>query len=222
MNSHHNKDMNNKETYNFCHCGSADKCLKDTAINGCWHSNPIAIQLLGICSALAVTNKLENALVMGSAVTFVTGMSCLIVSIIRDITPKRVRLMAEMAIIASFVIIFDRILKAYYWEMSKQLGPYIGLIITNCIVMGRAEAFAMRNRPLVSLVDGLANGIGYSSFLILIAIIREVFGTGNLLGHNILSTDWYMQNHLLSMAPGAFILLGLLVAGFNFIKQQRT
>ena len=131
-----------------------------TLREGLWSNNPISIQILGICSALAVTNRLENSLVMGAALIFVCVGSNLFVSLLRKVTPRRIRMIAEVAIIATFVILFDQFLKAFYWEMSKRLGPYVGLIITNCIVMGRAEAFALQNPPVVSVVDGAANGLG--------------------------------------------------------------
>jgi Na+-transporting NADH:ubiquinone oxidoreductase subunit D len=155
---------------------------KQTVKEGVWTSNPIAIQVLGVCSALAVTNKLANSLVMGLALIFVCVGSNLFVSLLRNVTPRRIRMIAEVAIIATFVIVFDQILRAYHWEMSKQLGPYVGLIITNCIVMGRAEAFALQNRPIVSMVDGLANGVGYAIVLGIIGFARELLGTGTVAG----------------------------------------
>ncbi len=199
---------------------------KATLKEGLWTNNPISIQVLGICSALAVTNRLENSLVMGIAVTFVSIMSNMLVSILRNHTPRRIRMIAEVAIIATFVIIFDQMLRAFYWDMSKQLGPYVGLIITNCIIMGRAEAFAMQNPPLISMVDGLANGLGYTMVLVIIGFVRELLGTGRIqmfeqylgypvgfsLGH------WYVPNQFMILAPGAFVALGFLVALFNFIK----
>ena len=147
---------------------------------GVWRENPISIQILGICSTLAVTGRLENAFVMGGALIFVTTMSNLFISLLRSFTPRGIRMIAEMAVIATFVILFDQFLKAFYWEMSKQLGPYVGLIITNCILMGRAEAFALQNPPLVSMVDGLANGLGYAAVLAIIGFIREELDTSRL------------------------------------------
>ena len=144
---------------------------------GAWANNPLAIQVLGICSALAVTNKLSNSLVMGVALLFVCVGSNLLVSLLRKHTPHRIRMVAEVAIIATFVILFDQILKAFFPEMSKQLGPYVGLIITNCIVMGRAEAFALQNPPMLAIIDGVANGVGYGVILAAIGFIREVLGT---------------------------------------------
>ena len=191
--------------------GKGAQTLKD----GCWSNNPVAIQVLGICSALAVTNKLENSLVMGAALIFVGVGSNLLVSLLRNVTPRRIRMIAEVAIIASFVIIFDLLLKAFYFEMSRQLGPYVGLIITNCIIMGRAEAFALQNPPIVSMVDGLANGLGYAAVLAIIGAFRELLGTGKLLGQVILTGDVYTPNNLIILAPGAFIALGFLIAIFN-------
>lgn len=185
---------------------------------GAWVNNPLAIQILGICSALAVTNRLENSLVMGAALIFVCVGSNLFVSLLRKHTPHRIRMIAEVAIIATFVILFDQFLKAFYWDMSKQLGPYIGLIITNCIVMGRAEAFALQNPPLLSIVDGVANGLGYAVALAVIGFFRELFGTGQIFGHVVLSSEWYTPNQLMILAPGAFFALGIVIAVFNAIK----
>jgi Na+-transporting NADH:ubiquinone oxidoreductase subunit D len=155
---------------------------------------------------------------MGAALIFVGVGSNLFVSLLRNVTPRRIRMIAEVAIIATFVIVFDQVLKAYYWEMSKQLGPYVGLIITNCIIMGRAEGFALQNRPLVSMVDGLANGLGYAAVLAVIGFFRELLGTGAVFGHVVLSPSWYTPNQLMVLAPGAFIALGILIAVFNWIS----
>ncbi len=189
-----------------------------TLKDGAWANNPLAIQVLGICSALAVTTKLENSIVMGCALIFVCVGSNVVVSFLRKRTPHRIRMVAEVAIIATFVILFDQFLKAFYWDMSKQLGPYVGLIITNCIVMGRAEAFALQNPPLLSALDGLANGVGYAVALALIGVLREVLGTGAVMGYTVLSTSWYTPNQLMVMAPGAFFMLGVLIAVFNALK----
>ncbi len=193
-----------------------------TLKDGLWHNNPISIQILGICSALAVTNRLENSLVMGAALVFVTAMSNLLVSLLRSFTPRRIRMIAEVAIIATFVIVFDRFLKRYYWDMSKTLGPYVGLIITNCIVMGRAEAFALQNPPALSVVDGVANGLGYAGVLGIIGFFRELLGSGKILWGQeqavILELGWYEPNQLMVMAPGAFIALGFLVAVLSALK----
>ena len=197
--------------------GCGGKC-KETMRDGVYKSNPVTCQVLGICSCLAVTNRVESALVMGGALIFVLTMSNLIVSILRSLMPRRIRMIAEVAIIATFVIFFDLFLKAFYWDMSKQLGPYVGLIITNCIVMGRAEAFATQNPPLLSVVDGIANGIGYALVLVMIAICRELIGAGSLLGYTILSDTWYPRNILFVLAPGAFFTAGFLIWIINAIN----
>ncbi len=206
-------------------CGAKGPCggkglltLKD----GVWTSNPLAIQILGICSALAVSNRLENSLVMGAALIFVCVGSNLLVSLLRNRTPHRIRMIAEVAIIATFVILFDQFLKAFYWDMSKQLGPYVGLIITNCIVMGRAEAFALQNPPLLSMVDGAANGLGYAAALAIIGLFREILGTGEVMGYPVLAGEWYTPNQLMILAPGAFFTLGVVIAVFNIFKGQET
>lgn len=190
----------------------------ETFKEGAWANNPIAIQVLGICSALAVTNKLSNSLVMGAALVFVCAGSSLIVSLLRNNTPHRIRMIAEVAIIATFVIVFDQILRGFFPAMSKQLGPYVGLIITNCIVMGRAEAFALQNGPVLSIVDGIANGVGYGAVLAIIAFVRELMGTGGIMGYQILSKSWYTPNQIMILAPGAFVALGIVIAIFNVIK----
>jgi Na+-transporting NADH:ubiquinone oxidoreductase subunit D len=189
-----------------------------TLKDGAWTNNPLAIQILGICSALAVTNRLANSLVMGAALIFVCVGSNLLVSLLRKRTPHRIRMIAEVAIIATFVILFDQFLSAFYPDMSKQLGPYVGLIITNCIVMGRAEAFALQNPPVLSIVDGLANGLGYAVVLAIIGFFRELLGTGEIFGYEVLSGQWYTPNQLMILAPGAFFALGIVIAVFNAIK----
>ena len=189
-----------------------------TLKDGAWSNNPLAIQILGICSALAVTNRLENSLVMGAALIFVCVGSNLLVSLLRKHTPHRIRMIAEVAIIATFVILFDQFLKAFYWDMSKQLGPYVGLIITNCIVMGRAEAFALQNPPVLSIVDGVANGLGYAVVLAIIGFFRELLGTGEIFGYEVLSGQWYTPNQLMILAPGAFFALGIVIGIFNAVK----
>jgi Na+-transporting NADH:ubiquinone oxidoreductase subunit D len=189
-----------------------------TLKDGAWTNNPLAIQILGICSALAVTNRLANSLVMGAALIFVCVGSNLLVSLLRKRTPHRIRMIAEVAIIATFVILFDQFLSAFYPDMSKQLGPYVGLIITNCIIMGRAEAFALQNPPVLSIVDGLANGLGYAVVLAIIGFFRELLGTGEIFGYEVLSGQWYTPNQLMILAPGAFFALGIVIAVFNAIK----
>lgn len=189
-----------------------------TLKEGAWANNPLAIQMLGICSALAVTNRLESSLVMGAALIFVCIGSNLFVSLLRKHTPHRIRMIAEVAIIATFVILFDQFLKAFYWDMSKQLGPYVGLIITNCIIMGRAEAFALQNPPILSIVDGAANGLGYAVILAIIGFFRELFGTGQIFGYVVLGSEWYTPNQLMILAPGAFFALGIVIAIFNALR----
>ena len=202
-------------------CGNQGLCGGKgllTLKEGAWKNNPLAIQILGICSALAVTNRLENSLVMGGALIFVCMCSNLFVSLLRNVTPHRIRMIAEVAIIATFVILFDQFLKAFYWEMSKQLGPYVGLIITNCIIMGRAEAFALQNPPILSIVDGFANGLGYAVVLAIIGFFRELLGSGEILGYPVLNSEWYTANQLMILAPGAFFTMGVVIAVFNFLK----
>ena len=187
--------------------GKAGEIFKD----GIYKTNPVTHQVLGICIFLAVTNKLANSLVMGAALIFVLAMSNFFVSILRNFIPRRIRMIAEVAIISTFVILLDQFLKGFYWDMSKQLGPYVALIITNCIVMGRAEAYAMQNPPLPSMLDGVANGIGYAIILILIGLFRELIGSGTILGFTVLSESWYVGNLIFVLAPGAFFAAGFLI-----------
>lgn len=179
-------------------------------------NNPVAVQVLGICSALAVTISVKNALVMSIALTLVTAFSSFFISLIRNKIPSSIRIIVQMVVIASLVIVVDQILKAAVYEVSKSLSVFIGLIITNCIVMGRAEAFAMSNPPVASFVDGLGNGLGYSVMLVLVAIIRELFGSGSVFGITILQTikdgGWYVPNGLLLLPPSAFFIIALFIA----------
>ena len=186
--------------------------------DGIYKVNPVTHQVLGICIFLAVTNRVENSLVMGAALIFVTGMSNLFVSLLRNVIPARIRMIVEVAIISTFVIFIDQVLRAFYWDMSRQLGPYVALIITNCIVMGRAEAFALQNPPFESFVDGAANGIGYALILIIIGIVRELIGSGSILGITVLSEELYTRNLLFVLAPGAFFSAGFLIWLFNTIN----
>ena len=172
--------------------------------------NPITLQILGICSALAVTSNLTVTLIMCVALTSVVSLSNLFISIIRNHIPSSVRIIVQMTIIASLVIVVDELLKAYDYETSKKLSVFVGLIITNCIVMGRAEAFAMKEKPLLSFLDGLGNGIGYSIILIGVAFIRELFGAGTLFGNDVMP-EWYMSNNLLLLPPSSFIIIGLFI-----------
>ncbi|WP_097461051.1 NADH:ubiquinone reductase (Na(+)-transporting) subunit D [Mangrovitalea sediminis] len=189
------------------------------------NNNPIALQILGICSALAVTSQLSVTLVMAISVTLVTACSSFAVSLIRKQIPSSIRIIAQMTIIASMVIVVDQVLRAYAYEISKQLSVFVGLIITNCIVMGRAEAFAMKNGPILSFLDGIGNGMGYSAMLICLAIIRELFGSGKLLGYTILplvkNGGWYVPNGLLLLPPSAFFLIGLLIWALRSWKKEQ-
>lgn len=197
---------------------------KETLIDPIFKQNPIAVQILGICSALAVTSKLETAIVMTLAVTFVLVFSNLFVSLIRNHIPGNIRIIIEMTIIASLVIIADQLLKAFVFEVSKQLSVYVGLIITNCIIMGRAEAFALKNSPFPSILDGVGNGLGYGVILITIGFVRELFGSGKLLGLTIFTTTndggWYMPNGLLLLPPSAFFLIGLFIWVLNTFNKE--
>jgi len=178
-------------------------------------NNPIALQVLGICSALAVTTKLETTVTMCLAVTFVIAFSNLSVSLIRNHIPTSIRMIVQMTIIASLVIIVDQFLKAFAYDTSKQLSVFVGLIITNCIIMGRAEAYAMKNPPGLSVLDGIGNGLGYTLVLLSVGVIRELFGSGRLFGYAVLplTTDggWYPANGLLLLSPSAFFLIGFFI-----------
>ncbi|MFT5580548.1 MAG: Na+-transporting NADH:ubiquinone oxidoreductase subunit D [Paraglaciecola psychrophila] len=200
--------------------------VKDTLIDPIFKNNPIALQVLGICSALAVTSSLKVTLVMSLSVIVVTGCSNLSISLIRNFIPNSIRIIVQMVIIASLVIVVDQVLKAVAYDISKQLSVFVGLIITNCIVMGRAEAFAMKNPPLASFVDGIGNGLGYSSILIAIAVVRELFGSGKLMGIEILPLvndgGWYVPNGLLLMPPSAFFIIGLFIWALRAWKTDQV
>jgi len=189
--------------------------IKKIMQNSIWHSNPIAFQVLGVCSALAVTVKLEDSLVMGVSLTLVVALSNAIISSIRTLIPNRIRIIVELAVISSLVNIIDELLLAYYFEMSKALSVFVSLIITNCIVMGRAEAFALIYNPWLSFWDGIGNGLGYMIILGLIGGLRELFGSGSLFGKQImpcfLYDIGYLDNGLMLIPPAAFILLGLII-----------
>lgn len=199
---------------------------KEVLLNPVFNNNPIALQMLGICSALAVTTNLNTALVMSIALTLVTGFSNLFVSLIRAQIPSSIRMIVQMVIIASLVILVDQILKAYAFSLSKQLSVFVGLIITNCIVMGRAEAFAMQNPPFMSFLDGIGNGLGYSMVLIAVGFVRELFGAGKLFGVTILQPvtegGWYQPNGLLLLPPSAFFLIGFLIWGLREWKRDQV
>jgi len=180
-----------------------------------WDNNPITFQILGVCSALAVTVQFQTALVMSAALTAVVTGSNLVISLLRNYIPSKIRIIVQLSVIASLVIVVDQILKAYLFGISKQLSVFVGLIITNCIVMGRAEAFAMQNPPRAAVFDGLANGIGYSAVLLSVATIREILGSGSLFGLRVIPENLYkagyVDNGLMVLAPGAFIVIGLLI-----------
>lgn len=204
---------------------SGKTSYKDLFLAPIAKNNPIALQILGICSALAVTTKLETAFVMAIAVTLVTGLSNLFVSLIRNYIPNSIRIIVQLAIIASLVIVVDQILKAYAYGLSKQLSVFVGLIITNCIVMGRAEAFAMKSPPVESFVDGIGNGLGYGSMLIIVAFFRELIGSGKLFGMTIFETiqngGWYQANGLFLLAPSAFFIIGFVIWGLRTWKPEQ-
>ena len=189
--------------------------VRETLFSPVIQNNPIALQILGICSALAVTSSLQVSLVMSVALTAVTAFSSFFISCIRSYIPSSIRIIVQMTIIASLVIVVDQILKAVAYDISKQLSVFVGLIITNCIVMGRAEAFAMKNPPVPSFLDGLGNGLGYSFVLIVVGVVRELFGAGSLMGIEILPVvtegGWYNPNGLLLLPPSAFFLIGFLI-----------
>lgn len=189
-------------------------------------NNPITLQVLGICSALAVTSSLKVAFVMSLAVIFVTGFSSMFISMIRNHIPSSIRIIVQMVIIASLVILVDQILKAYAFEISKTLSVFVGLIITNCIVMGRAEAFAMKNPPIDSFIDGVGNGLGYGLILMMVGFIRELFGSGSLFGITIFETvnngGWYVPNGLLLLPPSAFFIIGLIIWAFRAWKPEQV
>jgi Na+-transporting NADH:ubiquinone oxidoreductase subunit D len=196
----------------------ANANMKKLLLSPVVSNNPIALQILGICSALAVTTKLETAVVMAIAVSLVTACSSFI--------PNSIRIIVQMAIIASLVTLVDQVLQAYAYELSKQLSVFVGLIITNCIVMGRAEAFAMKEPPLASFVDGLGNGIGYGAILIIVAFLRELIGSGKIFGMTVFQTiqdgGWYQANGLFLLAPSAFFIIGFLIWGLRTWKPEQV
>ena len=204
----------------------AQPTIRSVLLDPILHNNPIGLQILGICSALAVTSNLKTALVMSIALTLVTGFSNLFISMIRSQIPSSIRMIVQMVIIASLVIVVDQVLKAYAFSLSKQLSVFVGLIITNCIVMGRAEAFAMANPPVLSFFDGIGNGLGYSAMLIVLGIVRELFGAGKVLGHEVLPVindgGWYQPNGLLLLPPSAFFLIGLIIWALRSWKKDQV
>ena len=198
---------------------------KDTLLNPFFSNNPISVQILGICSALAITTKLEPVLIMCLSVTCVTALSNAAVSLIRNHIPNSIRIIVQMTIISSLVIIADQIIKAYAFEVSKQMSVYVGLIITNCIIMGRAEGFAMKNGVWLSFVDGIGNGLGYSIVMFIVGGTRELLGTGKLFGYSILplTTEggWYMSNGLMLLPPSAFFLIGFFIWAVRTWKPEQ-
>jgi Na+-transporting NADH:ubiquinone oxidoreductase subunit D len=198
---------------------------KEALFEPVFNNNPVMFQILGICSALAVTGKLETAIAMAIALTLVTGFSNLFISMVRNVTPSSIRMIVQMVIISTLVIFVDQLLRAYAFAISKQLSVFVGLIITNCIVMGRAEAFAMKNPPGISFLDGIGNGLGYSALLLMLATFRELFGSGKLLGFEVLPLandgGWYVPNGLLLLPPSAFFLIGLLIWALRTWKTSQ-
>jgi Na+-transporting NADH:ubiquinone oxidoreductase subunit D len=202
------------------------KEMKEVLFSPVLANNPIALQVLGVCSALAVTSKMETAMVMSIALTAVLAFSNLFVSIIRNHIPSSVRIIVQMTIIASLVIVVDQILKAYAYDVSKQLSVFVGLIITNCIVMGRAEAYAMKSTPGMSFLDGIGNGLGYSALLLAVGFFRELLGSGSLFGFEILplisNGGWYQANGLLLLPPSAFFIIGLIIWGLRVYDPKQV
>jgi Na+-transporting NADH:ubiquinone oxidoreductase subunit D len=200
--------------------------VRETLFAPVIQNNPIALQILGICSALAVTSSLQVSLVMSVALTAVTAFSSFFISCIRSYIPSSIRIIVQMTIIASLVIVVDQILKAVAYDISKQLSVFVGLIITNCIVMGRAEAFAMKNPPVPSFLDGMGNGLGYSFVLIVVGVVRELFGAGSLMGIEILPVvtegGWYNPNGLLLLPPSAFFLIGFLIWAIRAVQTEQV
>lgn len=203
---------------------SAD--TKSILLKPIFANNPIGLQILGVCSALAVTTSLKVALVMCVALTVVTAFSNFFISSVRNYMPNSIRIIVQMTIIASLVIAVDLILQAFAYAISKQLSVFVGLIITNCIVMGRAEAFAMKNPPVLSFLDGIGNGLGYSVVLIIVGTIRELFGSGSLLGIQILplisNGGWYQPNGLMLLAPSAFFIIGFLIWVLRSVNTEQV
>lgn len=189
-------------------------------------NNPITLQILGICSALAVTTTLAASILMAVALTAVITFSNASISMIRHHVPPSIRIIVQMTVIASLVIVVDQLLKAFAYDVAKSLSVFVGLIITNCIVLGRAEAFAMKNPPMISLLDGLGNGLGYSLVLIIVGAIRELFGSGTLLGYTVLSSvnegGWYYSNGLMLLPPSAFFIIGLMIWGIRTWKTAQV
>ncbi|WNO07570.1 NADH:ubiquinone reductase (Na(+)-transporting) subunit D [Teredinibacter sp. KSP-S5-2] len=200
--------------------------VKDLLFKPVFDNNPIGLQVLGICSALAVTSSLKVSMVMCVALTLVAAFSNFFVAVIRNHIPSSIRIIVQMTVIASLVILVDQVLKAVAFDISKQLSVFVGLIITNCIVMGRAEAFAMKNPPIPSFLDGIGNGLGYSFMLITLAFLRELFGAGKLFGIEIMQTvnngGWYEPNGMMLLPPSAFFLIGLIIWAIRSVKTEQV
>jgi len=199
---------------------------RDILLDPILNNNPIALQVLGICSALAVTSSLKTALVMSIALTSVTACSNFVIALVRNQIPSSIRIIVQMTVIASLVIVVDQVLQAYAYDIAKQLSVFVGLIITNCIVMGRAEAFAMKNPPIPSFLDGVGNGLGYSAILMAVGTVRELFGSGSLFGVEMLplitNGGWYQPNGLLLLPPSAFFIIGLLIWAIRARKTNQV
>jgi len=199
---------------------------RDALIDPLFNNNPIALQVLGVCSALAVTTSMDTALVMSAAVVFVLLFSNLFVSLLRNQIPTSIRIIVQLTIVASLVIVVDQILRAYLFEISKELSVFVGLIITNCIIMGRAEAYAMQNPPGMSLIDGFGNGLGYAVILAGTAVLRELFGSGSLFGVQVLALasegGWYTPNGLMVLSPGAFFIIGFFIWALRVWKPEQV
>jgi Na+-transporting NADH:ubiquinone oxidoreductase subunit D len=200
--------------------------VREVFLTPVFTNNPIALQVLGICSALAVTTKLQTSVAMALSVIFVLGFSNAAVSLIRNHIPNSIRIIVQMTIIASLVILVDQVLQAFAFDASKQMSVFVGLIITNCIVMGRAEAFAMKNPPLVSALDGIGNALGYSLILIMVGFVRELFGSGTIWGYTVFPLDsndgWYVPNGLLLLPPSAFFLIGFFIWALRTWKPDQV
>lgn len=202
--------------------------VKEILFGPVFNTNPVIFQVLGICSALAVTSSLKTALAMSVGLTLVTAFSNFFISLIRNLIPNSIRIIVQMVVVATLVIVVDQFLQAFAPAISKQMSVFVGLIITNCIIMGRLEAFAMKNPPVISFIDGIGNGLGYSALLIVLAVFREILGSGTLLGYTVIPTvsngGWYVPNGLLLLPPSAFFLIGLIIWALRTWKtdQQET
>jgi Na+-transporting NADH:ubiquinone oxidoreductase subunit D len=188
-------------------------------------NNPVMLQMLGVCSALAVTTRMDTALVMALSLTFVAGLANLVVSLLRQFTPNSIRIIVQLTIVSSLVIIVDQVLKAYFYEISLQLSVFVGLIITNCVVLGRTEGFAMSNPPLPSLLDGIGNGLGYGMVVLGVGFVRELLGTGRLFGHSVLTTvaegGWYVPNAMFLLAPAGFFIIGAFIWALRSFRPEQ-